>query len=83
MFHAGERRAFGVSPAVIGKRLADLLKVQTGDYLTLLVKDKHETFNTIELEITGVIYTGNPWSTRASSTSRWTWRRRPWPWGTR
>src|SRR5690554_1568122 len=60
MFHAGERRAFGVSPAVIGKRLADLLKVQTGDYLTLLVKDKHETFNTIELEITGVIYTGNP-----------------------
>src|SRR5690606_10776034 len=27
---------------------------------TLLVKDKNETFNTIEAEITGLIHTGNP-----------------------
>jgi len=60
MLRADGRGAFGVSQAVIGKRLAELLKLQTGDYVTLLVKDKNETFNTIEVEITGVIHTGNP-----------------------
>ncbi|NLM36844.1 MAG: ABC transporter permease, partial [Firmicutes bacterium] len=60
MFHTGGHGTMGVSPVVIGKRLADLLKLQTGDYITLLVKDKNETFNTIEAEITGVVHTGNP-----------------------
>jgi putative ABC transport system permease protein len=60
MFRADGRGAFGVTQAVIGKRLAELLKLQTGDYVTLLVKDKNETFNTIEAEITGLIHTGNP-----------------------
>src|SRR5690554_5368928 len=54
MFAAGENRA------VLGKRLADLMELATGDYLTLLVKDKDETFNTIEAEITGLVHTGNP-----------------------
>lgn len=46
--------------AVMGKRLADLLKVKTGDQITLLVKDKNETFNTIDVEISGLVHTANP-----------------------
>jgi putative ABC transport system permease protein len=54
MFASGEYRA------VIGKRLADLLKLQTGEYITLLVRDKNETFNTIDLESAGLVHTVNP-----------------------
>lgn len=46
--------------AVMGKNLADLMKLNYGDYFTLLVKDKFETFNTIDLEIVGLIHTINP-----------------------
>jgi putative ABC transport system permease protein len=46
--------------AVMGKRLADLMKLKEGDYFTLLVKDKYETFNTIDLEIVGLLHTINP-----------------------
>jgi len=46
--------------AVLGKRLADLMKLKVGDYFTLLVKDKYETFNTIDLEIAGLLQTINP-----------------------
>lgn len=53
MFTPGEYRA------VIGKRLADLLKLQTGEFITLLVKDKNDTFNTIDLEISGLVHTVN------------------------
>ena len=59
-FVAGEMFSSGEYKAVMGKRLADLLKLDIGDYITLLVKDKNETFNTIEAEITGLIHTGNP-----------------------
>ena len=44
----------------MGKRLADLLKLQTGEYITLLVKDRNKTFNTIDLEIAGLVHTVNP-----------------------
>ena len=54
MFTSGEYRA------VMGKRLADLLKLQTGEYITLLVKDRNKTFNTIDLEIAGLVHTVNP-----------------------
>ena len=54
MFLSGENKA------VLGKRLADLLKLEPGDYITLLVKDKNETFNTIDAEISGLLHTGNP-----------------------
>jgi len=60
MFSAGKRGSSGSDQAVIGKRLADLMKLGTGDYITLLVKDKNETFNTIEAEISGLVHTGNP-----------------------
>lgn len=54
IFSSGEHKA------VMGKRLADLLKLKRGDYITLLVKDKNETFNTIDIEISGLLHTGNP-----------------------
>ncbi|MFW5991696.1 MAG: ABC transporter permease, partial [Halanaerobiaceae bacterium] len=54
MFSTGEYKV------VLGKRLADLLKLEKDDYITLLVKDKNETFNTIDVEISGLIHTGNP-----------------------
>ena len=59
-FVEGEMFALGEYRAVMGKRLADLLKLETGDYITLLVKDKNETFNTIEAEIAGLVHTINP-----------------------
>lgn len=59
-FVEGEMFSSHSSQVVMGKRLADLLKLQTGDYITLLVKDKNETFNTIEAEISGLVHTGYP-----------------------
>jgi len=59
-FVEGSMFALGENRAVLGKRLADLMELTVGDYLTLLVKDKNETFNTIEAEITGLVHTGNP-----------------------
>lgn len=53
MFASGESRV------VMGKRLAELMELQVGDYITLLVKDKNETFNTIEAEIAGLVHTSN------------------------
>ena len=46
--------------ALLGKELADLMELETGDYLTLLVKTAEETFNTIDAEIVGLINTQNP-----------------------
>lgn len=59
-FVEGSMFSLGEYKAVLGKRLADLLKLEIGDYITLLVKDKNETFNTIDAEISGVVHTGNP-----------------------
>lgn len=59
-FVEGEMFSSGEYKAVMGKRLANLLKLDIGDYITLLVKDKNETFNTIEAEIAGLVHTGNP-----------------------
>ncbi len=50
----------GEHKAVIGKRLADLMKIGINDYIILLVKDKNETFNTIEVEICGLVHSSNP-----------------------
>ncbi len=54
MFSPGENKA------VMGKKLAELLRLEKGDYIILLVKDKNGTFNTIEAEIYGLIHTANP-----------------------
>ncbi len=54
MFSEGEHRA------VMGKRLADLFGLQAGDYITLLVRDKNGSFNTIDAEIAGLVHTIDP-----------------------
>jgi len=50
----------GEYKAVLGKRLAELMDLGIGDYITLLVKDRNNTFNTIDVEIAGLLHTGNP-----------------------
>ncbi|HHU51237.1 MAG TPA: ABC transporter permease [Firmicutes bacterium] len=50
----------GEEQAVLGKRLAELMELEVGDYLILVVKDKNETFNTIEAQISGLAHTSNP-----------------------
>lgn len=59
-FVEGEMFSPGEYKAVMGKRLADLMKLEVGDYITLLVKDKNETLNTIEAEISGLVHTISP-----------------------
>ena len=46
--------------AVLGKNLANLMDLKNGDYFTLLFKTKNETFNTIDLKISGLLETPNP-----------------------
>jgi len=50
----------GESKAVIGVRLAELMDLKVNDYITLLVRTKEDTFNTIDLEIAGLLHTPNP-----------------------
>ncbi|MFW5976357.1 MAG: ABC transporter permease [Bacillota bacterium] len=45
---------------VMGKELADLMELERGDYVTLLVRTKEDSFNTIEGEISGLVHTANP-----------------------
>ncbi|GAB6137729.1 ABC transporter permease [Halanaerobaculum tunisiense] len=46
--------------AVLGKELAELMELEVGDYLTLLVKTREGSFNTIEAKIKGLVSTQNP-----------------------
>ncbi|MEA2022035.1 MAG: FtsX-like permease family protein [Candidatus Caldatribacteriota bacterium] len=50
----------GESKAVIGISLAELMDLKVNDYITLLVRTKENTFNTIDLEISGLVHTPNP-----------------------
>jgi len=50
----------GESKAVIGVSLAELMDLKVNDYITLLVRTKEDTFNTIDLEIAGLLHTPNP-----------------------
>ena len=59
-FVEGEMFSLGEYRVVMGKRLADLLDVGIGDYVILLVRDKNNTFNTIDAEISGLVHTINP-----------------------
>jgi putative ABC transport system permease protein len=55
---SGESPVVGYQ-AVLGKRLAELMELELGDYIILLVKDRNETFNTIEAQICGLVHTSN------------------------
>jgi len=57
---AGSSFASGESKALIGKGLAELMDLKVNDYITLLVRTKEETFNTIDLEIGGLVNTPHP-----------------------
>ncbi len=50
----------GKYQAVLGKSLAKLMGLSIGDYITLLVRTEGGTFNTIDLEISGLLKTPNP-----------------------
>lgn len=52
--------AAGEAKALIGKNLAELMELQVGDYLTLVMKTKEGSFNTIDAEISGFLQTGDP-----------------------
>jgi putative ABC transport system permease protein len=57
---AGSIFTLGESKAVIGERLAELMDLKVNDYITLLIRTKEETFNTIDLEIGGLVNTPHP-----------------------
>ena len=59
-FVDGEMFSSGADSAVLGKRLAEIMQLEVGDYITLVFKDKNETFNTLEARISGLVHTGNP-----------------------
>ncbi|PRX34755.1 putative ABC transport system permease protein [Orenia metallireducens] len=50
----------GKQETILGKKLANLMDLKVGDYLTLIFKTKTNTFNTIDLKITGLLQTNNP-----------------------
>ena len=56
----GEMFQMGENKTVIGKRLAEIMKLELGDYATLLTRTENDTFNTIDAEISGIINTPNP-----------------------
>jgi putative ABC transport system permease protein len=56
----GSMFAPGESKAIIGVRLAELMDLKVNDYITLLVRTKEDTFNTIDVEIAGLVRAPNP-----------------------
>ena len=46
--------------AVLGQNLAELMELEIGDYIILLSRTVGGTFNTIDLEISGIVNTPNP-----------------------
>ncbi len=52
---AGSMFSLGEPKAVIGEKLAQLMDLKINDYITLLVKTKEDTFNTIDVEIVGLL----------------------------
>ena len=56
----GSMFAPGESKAVIGTSLAELMDLKVNDYITLLVRTKEDTFNTIDIEIAGLVRAPNP-----------------------
>jgi len=54
LFKNGEYRV------VMGKKLAELLELEVGDFITLLLRTKEDYFNTIDAEIAGFFHTPYP-----------------------
>ncbi len=56
----GSMFALGELKAVIGVKLAELMDLKVNDYITLLIRTKEDTFNTIDVEISGLLNSPNP-----------------------
>ena len=56
----GSMFSLGENKAVIGEKTAQLMDLKINDYITLLVRTKEDTFNTIDVEIAGIVNTTNP-----------------------
>ncbi len=54
MFQPGEYKT------VVGQKLAEVMNLELGEYITLLTRTESDTFNTIDAEISGIINTPNP-----------------------
>ncbi len=48
------------SKVVLGKTLAELMEVNLNDYITLIFRTSTETFNTIDVQVSGLLETTNP-----------------------
>jgi len=59
-FIEGSMSALAENKAIIGDQLAKLMDLQMHDYIILLVRTREEIFNTIEVEIGGIVRTLNP-----------------------
>jgi putative ABC transport system permease protein len=59
-FIEGSMSALEEFRAVIGEQMARLLDLTINDYVILLVRTKEDTFNTIDVEIGGIVKTLNP-----------------------
>ena len=57
---AGSMFSLGEYKAVIGEKLAQLMDLKIDDYITLLVRTKDDTFNTIDVEIVGLLHSPHP-----------------------
>jgi len=56
----GSMISLGENKAVIGEKLAQLMDLRINDYIILLVRTKDDTFNTIDVEIAGILHTPHP-----------------------
>jgi len=59
-FLEGSMSALDKNQAVIGQKLAELMDLKMNDFIILLVRTKEGTFNTIDVEIGGIVKTLNP-----------------------
>ncbi len=56
----GSMFSLGENKAVIGEKTAQLMDLKMNDYIILLVRTKEDTFNTIDVEIAGIVNTTHP-----------------------
>ncbi|MFC1558682.1 ABC transporter permease [candidate division KSB1 bacterium] len=56
----GEYLVPGEEKMLLGEDLAELFKVNTGDYLTVVTRTKYGTIAALDFEIKGIIDSGNP-----------------------
>jgi len=59
-FIAGSMNALYENKAIIGSQLAELMDLELNDYIILLFRTKEDTFNTIDVEVGGIVRTLNP-----------------------